>query len=70
MPFALPEYDEAFAVFLQHTVRELARARSPLLGQIQFGQQSTTVASQIRTRDGTHLDLPEEIRGSRCSKGQ
>ena len=63
MPFALTEYDEAFGLFLRDTVRELARARSPILAEIRFEEQSGPVASRIRTREGGNLDLPEEVSG-------
>jgi hypothetical protein len=61
MPFVLPEYDEVFAGFVGDTVRELARAREPLLSGVQFVPMATTAGSTYRTREGTDLDLPPRL---------
>src|SRR5690349_18977638 len=56
MPFALPEYDQAFARFVADSLRELARARDPLLERIQF-QPATTLGSRIQDREGVDVEL-------------
>lgn len=57
MPFALPEYDRAFARFVSETVHELARARDPVLSQMRFATVPTTVGSRVRDRQGMDVDL-------------
>ncbi len=57
MPFALHEYDAAFSRFFGETVRALARARSPLLSQMQFVEASGTLGSRVRSRDGMDVEL-------------
>jgi hypothetical protein len=57
--FALPEYELAFALFIHDTVRELARARSPLLSMVQYESKAAGVASRVRDRSGLDVDLPE-----------
>jgi hypothetical protein len=59
VPFELPEYERAFAEFLRDTVQEVARAGDPVLSQIAVEKQTTTAASQIRSREGMVVDLPE-----------
>lgn len=63
MPFDLPEYDRAFAVFLHDLVDGLARARDPVLAMIGVETTTSSVASRIRHRDGIDVDLPEELVG-------
>lgn len=60
MPFALPEYDWAFGVFVARVLRELARARDPLLASIRFEPTNSTLSSQIRSRDGMDVRLSEK----------
>jgi hypothetical protein len=57
MPFALPEYDRAFSVFVAETVRELARARDPVLSQMQFSSVPSAVGSRVRDLEGLDVDL-------------
>lgn len=59
MLFALPEYDIAFAGFVHDTIRELARARDPLLSMVRYETGNTNVASRVRDRAGMDVDLPE-----------
>ena len=63
MPFALPEYESAFTMFMVETIQDLARSRSPILSMIEVEEQYSTVASRIRDRDGMNLDLPEQMAG-------
>lgn len=63
MPFVLPEYDWAFTTFMVTTVKSLARSRSAILSMIEVETQHSTVASQIRDRDGLDVDLPEQRAG-------
>lgn len=63
MPFALPEYEEAFLGLLADTVHDIARAGDPVLSQIEFEKQTTTAATRIQTRAGMELDLPERAAG-------
>jgi hypothetical protein len=55
----MPEYDAAFAEFVHESVRELARARDPILAQVRHETGRTSVASRVRARDGMDVDLPE-----------
>jgi len=55
--FALYEYDAAYRLFFGETVRTLARARSPLLAQMQFTEISGTIGSRVRTREGMDVVL-------------
>jgi hypothetical protein len=57
MLFALPEYDRAFALFVDETVHELARARDPVLAEMHFVTVPSTVGSRVRDRTGLDLDL-------------
>ncbi|MFN2468893.1 MAG: hypothetical protein ABR521_12265 [Gaiellaceae bacterium] len=57
MPFALYEYDAAFSEFFRQAVHALARARSPLLSQIQFVDAGGTVGSRVRSREGMDVEL-------------
>lgn len=57
MPFALYEYDAAFTRFFSEAVRTLARARSPILSQIQFIETPGTVGSRVRDRQGMDVVL-------------
>jgi hypothetical protein len=57
MPFALYEYDNAYQAFFSKTIRTIARARSPLLSQINVTDVSGTLASQVRTREGLDIRL-------------
>jgi hypothetical protein len=57
MPFALYEYDAAFSDFFGETVRTLARARSPLLSQMEFVEVPGTVGSRVRDREGMDVVL-------------
>lgn len=57
MPFALYEYDAAFSRFFGQAVRALARARSPLLSEMQFMEVSGTLGSRVRTRAGMDVEL-------------
>ncbi|MBO9533767.1 MAG: hypothetical protein J7513_12430 [Solirubrobacteraceae bacterium] len=62
MPFALPEYDRAFALFVSESVRELARAHDPVLSKMQFVSMPSTVGSRVRDNEGLDIDLaPENI---------
>src|SRR5690349_16808507 len=58
MPFALPEYDVAFARFIGDVVRELARARDPLLAMVRFEETSMALGTRIQDREGADVDLP------------
>ena len=58
MLFALPEYDRAFAAFVHESVRELARARDPLLAQMKFAPTSGPLGSSIRDREGEEVEIP------------
>lgn len=59
MPFALPEYDQAFLEFTHGVVDALATVRDPLLSRMGPAvADSTTVASRVRSRDGVDVDLP------------
>ena len=57
VPFALYEYDAAFSLFFGQAVRALARARSPLLSQMQFEEVSGTLGSRVRSQEGMDVDL-------------
>ncbi len=57
MPFKLNEYDEAFRDFVGEVVRELARARDPVLREMTFEAVSSTVGSRVQGRDGLNVDL-------------
>jgi hypothetical protein len=57
MPFALNEYDAAFARFFSQTMRVLAQAHSPLLAQMRFVEMSGTVGSRVRNRQGMDIVL-------------
>lgn len=59
MPFALPEYDQAFGLFVGRLLRELARAHDPVLASIRFEPMASTLVSQIRTREGLDVRLPD-----------
>lgn len=48
VPFALHEYDAAFSQFFGQTVRALARARSPLLGEMPFVAVGGTLVSRAK----------------------
>jgi hypothetical protein len=63
MPFALPEYEDAFVGFLFAVVNDVARAGDPVLSQIAVESQTSTVASRLQSRDGIDLDLPERTAG-------
>lgn len=58
VPFATWEYDDAVAAFVHETTHAVARARSPLLGQIAVETSGSTASSVVASRDGTTLDLP------------
>jgi hypothetical protein len=53
VPFALYEYDDAFSRFFGQTVRALARARSPLLSEMQVVEVSGTLGTRIQSREGS-----------------
>ena len=57
MPFALHEYDAAFGRFFSQTMRVLAQASSPLLGQMPFVEMPGTVGSRVRDRQGMDIVL-------------
>jgi hypothetical protein len=62
VPFALYEYDAAYVEFFDETVRNLARARSPILSQMQYAKTSGPLGSRVRTRAGMDVILdPGEI---------
>lgn len=63
MPFGLPEYDQAFALFIRDTVNDLARVRSPLLSQIPTESWSGTASTVVDGQGGEQLDLPERSVG-------
>lgn len=57
MPFALYEYEDAFSRFFGQTVRALARARSPLLSEMQVREVSGTLGTRVRSREGMDVEL-------------
>ncbi len=57
MPFALYEYDFAYAAFFSAATRALARAQSPMLSQVHFGELSGPLGSRVRTREGMDVVL-------------
>lgn len=57
VPFALYEYDVAFTRFFGDTVRTLARARSPILSQVQVVDVAGTLGSRVRDRQGMDVVL-------------
>lgn len=57
MPFALHEYDAAFGRFFSQTMRVLAQASSPLLGQMLFVEMPGTAGSRVRDRQGMDIVL-------------
>jgi hypothetical protein len=60
VPFALPEYDRPFDLFVHETVTELARQRSPLLSKTKREASPGTGGSVVDQRDGEQLDLSVE----------
>lgn len=57
MPFALDEYRRAFAIFIGDVVRELARARDPVLREMSFEAVPSTVGSRVQSREGLNVEL-------------
>ena len=57
VPFALYEYDAAFAQFFSATVRTLARVRSPILREMPFVEGPAAVGSRVRDREGMDVVL-------------
>jgi hypothetical protein len=63
VPFALPEYDSAFTLFVSDLVRDMARSRDPVLGAMSFEPAVTTAATRIQDRQGVDVDLPSVLTG-------
>lgn len=58
--FQLPEYDEAFSMFLYTTANELARAQHPLLAQFRTETTESGASSVVDSRGEDVLELPSE----------
>lgn len=57
MPFALPEYDAAFARFMGEAMHELAAARDPLLSQIDVEEGPGAIGSVIQDQEGRDVEI-------------
>lgn len=58
MPFKLSDYDRAFGLFMQDSLRELAVAGDPILSQIPFEKSTGPLGSVIQDQEGRDVDLP------------
>jgi len=57
MPLLLPEYDSAYALFLDESVHEVAKASSPLLSGLTVEYTGGPVGSVVKDREGMDVDL-------------
>jgi hypothetical protein len=57
MPFALQEYDHAFANFIGEAIRELGRARDPILKDIELEESAGALGSMIQDQEGQDVEL-------------
>jgi hypothetical protein len=56
MAFALPEYDNAFSLFVSEAMNELARVGDPLLEQIEVEERPGAPGSTFQDADGQDVD--------------